>query len=125
MLKTPTNGIFSPTLNNVQSGDTLVYDSYTNNWVNVPSSGGGLVVHATVSGQTVTLNKTWKEIKNAIEAGAAVWIICEYNDTYSSSVVFDCNYNDYDGYVVKTNLFGEATTLRAAEQNDYPSYAVV
>lgn len=68
MLKTPTNGIFSPTLNNVQSGDTLVYDNYTSNWINIPSSGGALIL---VEGET-----TWQQVYNALAEGIPV--LCPY-----------------------------------------------
>ena len=116
MLKTPTNGIFSPTLNNVQNGDTLVYDSYTNNWVNVPSSGGGSLVINTVDG---VMDRTWQEIFNALTAGVYCVVLYGNEDQAGQEIIQEAYFYDDDDYRIYT-IGNSDTYYGATSASGYP-----
>lgn len=80
--------------------------------------GGGLVVRETESSGVYTLDKTWKEIHDAMVAGTYV-VIIQVDDT--ATIVSDCFfYIDDDVYVVmpgsNRRVYGSQT------QTGYPSY---
>lgn len=81
------------------------------------SSSGGLVVHETESSGVYTLDKTWKEIYDAMAEGTPV-VIIRANDFVLT--VSACGYDpDDEGYVVMTSMnWGYGADL----QTDYPAH---
>ena len=86
------------------------------------SSGGGvLVIHETVSGTTHTLDKTWKQIADAVDSGGLPYavIVNEADGNIMKgvhtveSVAFGSGL-----YIVGLNNKGYATN----DENGYPSY---
>ena len=75
------------------------------------SGGGVLVVHETGSGSTYTLDKTFKEIK---DAGYSVLYIEDEDGVYS---VYGMTSIDYSNYAV---IYSEMYT--ATSEDGYPSY---
>ena len=91
------------------------------------SGGGPLVVNATSSDIATTLDKTWKEIKDA-DAVSIVFDNAEENarNFYFCSSVFErAPFGGGDTqYVVKVSDLGDAQTMDfiASSESDYPSY---
>ena len=79
---------FAPDISNPQDGDTLVYDATAGVWKNGVGGGGGgggsLIVKAiiTVEQETpiMTLDKTWQEIRDAVDDGEIVNIIMDTSE---------------------------------------------
>lgn len=126
-------------ITNPQDGDTLVYNATTEKWENGAGGGGGggamvVSVTKTKSGDDniYTLNKTWKEIKDALEAGTSVAIIRTNTDyvmwyyVYGASLLIntylidDANPagNSYESAVQSDDPFA------ADSENGYPSITV-
>lgn len=93
--------------------------------------GGGLVVGIThtmdVETDIYTLDKTWKEIKDAITAGSAVWLVSieldiTDNAEYVAIPPAMC-YADSYGYSISA-IYGDTTfVFNAQTENDYPFMA--
>lgn len=101
-----------PAVTDVDEGKVLtVNDSGV--WVaQTPASGGGvLVVHETVSGSTYTLDKTFKEIK---DAGFSVL----YTEEDGEYFVYGMSNIDYSNYSV---TYG-SQEYTATSEDGYPSY---
>lgn len=83
-------------ITNPQEGDSLTYKG--GKWVNGAggSGGGGLVVHMNVDQSThrAELDKTWKEINDALAAGGSV-SIDNTRGGYSSMVTTMADETDY------------------------------
>ena len=86
------------------------------------SSGGGvLVVHETVSGDTHTLDKTWKQIADAVDSGGLPYVVMinEMDGNIIKNVhIVDSVANGSGLYIVGLDGNGYAT----ADENGYPSY---
>lgn len=83
-----------------------------------PSGGGGLVVHESESSGVYTLDKTWKEIHDAMTEGTPVVIIrADGNDV---TIVVACVYAaDDEVYIVMPGV--NERVYVAASQTDYPT----
>lgn len=86
------------------------------------SSGGGvLVVHETVSGDTHTLDKTWKQIADAVDSGGLPYVVM-INETGGNIVktvhIVDSVAIGSGLYIVGLGENGYAT----ADENGYPSF---
>lgn len=87
------------------------------------SSGGGVMkigVNKTESGgkDIFTLDKTWKQIADAIDAGEVPYCVYAYGSDYSVTIVSTVYQSDEDGFVV-SNRVADYTTN---SENGYPSY---
>lgn len=88
------------------------------------SGGGALVVNETISEGTHTLDKTWKEISDAANAGTIIYYISQIAGDegyimYAQRIVYDgvayCAY--FSGIGVNQYAYFESET-----ENGYPSY---
>lgn len=80
----------------------------------VANAGGGLVVNATIEGNTVTMDKTWQEIFDAVSAGMSVVLA---SDSFAMTIT---NVSSQNGYSVST----AEDVFIASTADDYPSMAV-
>lgn len=117
-------GSFAPDITDPQDGDTLVYNATQQKWVNgAGSSGGGLVVGGTYDFETstATMNKTWKEIYDAMCAGRqATWSVTfEVDDNVFPIVetIHEVTKNEVGFYAVSTPSFSFTTS----DEDGYPS----
>lgn len=112
-------------LSNPKDGDVVKYDEKSGMWIageaGGGSSGGGvLVVHQTVSGTTYTLDKTWKEIRDAMKVGVVVMEVESYNDSnvMETYVIYDASYKGEGDFEILSS-YG---IYVAEAQNDYPFF---
>lgn len=90
------------------------------------SSGGGvLMVHETISESTHTLDKTWKQISDAANAGTIIYYITQ--DGYDEGHIMYATRIVYDGvfYCAYFSNIGGGAIYAAFEsetENGYPSY---
>ena len=109
-----------PDASTATDGDTLVVDD--GEWVIGSGGGGGtgggaMVATATQSGAYVPLDKTWKELADAMESGIVPVIL--YNDgtnKYKETVTMINETSDL--YSVSTTSF----TFEVDTETGYPSY---
>lgn len=70
-------GSFAPDITDPQDGDTLVYNATQQKWVNGAGGGqgGGGYLKVTTDPDTGALDKTWKEIHDALTNGYYVSVV--------------------------------------------------
>ena len=89
------------------------------------SSGGGLVVHANISGGSSVLDKTWQEIWDAMESGQSVLVMSSSSGSgfgsvdhaYATSIYFETG--EFTEYIVEAN-----GNFSASSPSDYPSASI-
>ena len=104
-------------ISNPQNGDTLVYNSSTGKWENGSGGGGGgsLVIH-TVSG---TLDKTWQEIYDALEAGVRCIVMYGDEGKVGQTIIQEAYWYDDNDYRIYP--FGDGSTYYVATSaSGYP-----
>ena len=83
---------------------------------------GGLVVHMNITGDessyTVTFDKTYRQIVNAIENGVMPVLLADDDGGYSLDTIAMC-YPDSGEYAIQTN---SNLTFRTATEDGYPAY---
>lgn len=103
--------------NSIEKSIERIADNYSGSGGGGGTGGGALVVTATQSGAYVTLDKTWKELADAMESGIVPVIL--YNDgtnKYKETVTYINDMSDY--YYVSTSSFSFETET----ETGYPSY---
>lgn len=99
------------------AGDTVTAAKLNKLEQGVASGGGVLVVTGTLSDNTVTLDKTWQEITDALKAGIVTVYLEEDEDTQGSEVVISCLHGvDYRVVTVSERIY------IASSASGYPSY---
>lgn len=112
---------FPVEVNNPQDGDTLIYNAAEQKWVsgsnNGDSGGGNLVVHD----NNGTLDKTWKEIHDALGAGyyTIVLYYTESSEQFEQIQIIDA-YKE-DNYYVKVGIAMLAKIYMTDSKNGYPA----
>ena len=92
--------------------------------------GGALIVNGTTVGATTTLDKTWKEISDAIKSSGAYILNSDEGGVWSNVVT--AAYTDNGAYIVEDQVFAtyQGTTSIITEQyttdseNGYPSFTM-
>ncbi len=105
-----------------ESEDNLAYLAKAFEGVTPGGGGGVLVIHETVSGNTHTLDKTWKQIADAIDSGVLPYavIIDEVGKNIIKNIfIVDSVAFGSGRYIVGVNDNGYATT----DENGYPSFS--
>ena len=144
--ESPLQGKEAETLENVlalienpSDGDAIVYDADAGIWKAGEVSGGGgssgggaLIVNGTtpVGSGTTTLDKTWKEISDAVKSVGAY--ILNNSDDGTFSQVVTAAYIDDGTYIIEDQVFVtyNGTTSIMTEQystdseNGYPSFTM-
>jgi hypothetical protein len=109
-----------------QDGDVLKYDAANGMWVAGAESGGGgsgggyLKVSMDAEG---TLDKTWKEISDALSAGYYVNIIMQETEHVFQNRAYECLYDNGDYNVNAYGLLGNSisvATFITDSENGYP-----
>ena len=129
---------FSPDISNPQDGQVLVYDGTAGKWVNGAGGGGSsLMVEAilTVEQDTpiITLDKTWQEIRDAVDDGKTVNIIMDNNEGQKQETNFlqilNISYTPGNAlpYAVGISIPGgeQVFDLAADSANGYPTISPV
>lgn len=106
-----------------KTGDTITAEKLNHAEQGIADASTALIVNVSVSGEleiTRTLDKTAKEIYNAIMAGVPVWTLEENTDNgdvYEAVNAFWLGYASEGDYVFQTysHFYGAST------ENDYPS----
>lgn len=107
-------------IQNPTDGQTLKYDAESGKWVNGEGGGTALIVDSTAEGQTNVLNKTYKEIKDAIISGKTVYIRTVGDNGADYSCVIGISYNT-DPLEGTYELYdGAGLNYVAESENDYP-----
>ena len=113
-------GSFEPDITNPQDGDTLVYDASEEKWVNGSGgggSGGGILV-AHLDTTTYAIDKTWKEVHDAMADGIIVLIpFVDDDDAFNYIAVSAVIRNG--GYRIECDVSGEVS-LVTDNANGYP-----
>lgn len=124
-----------PAPSSPSDGDVLTYDGTTSAWVaEAPSGGGGtMVITATYDDttQTLTLNKTYNEIKTAFVAGCFIYILYEseedgitYYNCYNLFSLVETDVPEDPPYTANFNMGGSPTPFTTESANGYPSLSV-
>ena len=120
-------GSFAPDITDPQDGDTLVYDGTEGKWVNGSGGGsGGGFLKVGVTPETGALDKTWKQIHDALNAGYYVSLAIEtedggaYQDSiYSAEMTFGDRYGVHS-YSLHDNSTSQFIT---DSENGYPVFS--
>ena len=121
-------GSFEPDITNPQDGDTLVYDASEEKWVNGSGGGGsgGGFLKVGVNPETGALDKTWKQIHDALSAGYYVSLAIEMEDggvyqdsIYSAETALDDQYGVYS-YSLHENSTSQFMT---DSEDGYPVFS--
>lgn len=108
---------FDPDITNPQDGDTLVYDASEQKWVNGSGGGSGGGYLALHEDETGALDKTWKEIYDALTEGKYVSLLISNAENEINQYKVS-TYSEDGIYVVNVGTYGEYTTN---SENGYPS----
>ena len=120
---TTLSGLTDVDISNPTDGQVLVYNAATGKWENGAGEGGGaLIVHRTYDEEhgIYTLDKTWKEIADAILVGPVLLLLDDigYGEYNVSSITIDYVEINNGNYVVNC-IQG---TFETDSENGYPSY---
>lgn len=110
-------GSFEPDITDPQDGDTLVYDASEEKWVNGSgggSGGGSFVIHDDGTG---TLDKTWKEIHDALVAGMFVAVVSSFDEGVGYNIIYQA-VNIEGTYSVDSV---DGANFSTDSENGYPS----
>lgn len=119
-------GLFEPDITNPQDGDTLVYDASEEKWVNGSGGSGGGYLKVGVTPETGALDKTWKQIHDALNAGYYVSFAIDTEDggvnqdsIYSAEMVLGDQYG-----VFSYSLHDNTTSQFITDSEDgYPVFS--
>lgn len=104
--------------------NTVSSGTGTLSWASGSSGGGVLVVHETISEGTHTLDKTWKEISDAANAGTIIYFISQTEG--DEGYIMYAQRIMYDGVAYCSYFSSISATVYAAfeseTENGYPSY---
>lgn len=90
----------------------------------IPSGGSGLQVTGITDGTLVTMDKTWEEIRDALEAGKLVTFKHDSNTTTYYRVFTINSVNCSSGtYTVNVVGNGANESYTASGADEYPSYS--
>ena len=114
---------FPVEVNNPQDGDTLIYNAAEQKWVsgsnNGSDSGGGyLAVHENNN----TLDKTWKEIYDALSKGKYVCIAVPDDGTCIQRPITAANSYIYENGSDYTVTASKSMEYETHSENGYPVY---
>ena len=113
-------------IQNPQDGDTLQYSAAEGKWINVAQGGGTtepLIANATIDeNYDATLDKTWKEIRDAFYAYTPVYVACNdsHYETFTRVTCVEHN-SEYGNYSVKFQSGFTEGGLYTTSENGYPS----
>lgn len=85
------------------------------------SGGGGLVIHQTVDAETKTMDKTWQEIFDAVQAGQYVCLLEEQGEQDVTQQAIVTAFVDVGRYIVGYYMAnGEYVEYGADSADGYP-----
>lgn len=110
--------------NPVGSDIAEVINNFANEPAPAPSGGSGLQVTGITDGTLVTMDKTWEEIRDALEAGKLVTFKHDDN-TATYYRVFTINSVNCNSGTYTVNVVGNGAneSYTASDADGYPSYS--
>ncbi len=114
-----------PTPENPSDGDVLTYSSTDSAWV-AAAPDVGLVVNVAFTESTATLDKTWKEISDATNAGKPVRFYTTFEQegiiAITAYTYYTCSHSSdpSDPSFGITIITANQLDFHAATENDYP-----
>lgn len=109
-----------PAVTSADNGDVLTV--VNGSWDKAAPSGGGgvLALNGTIDGNTITLDKTWQEIHDAITAGQFVFLRFSYDREVAVWICYGVS--QPDNSCEAWFFTGETImTFTCVSANDYPS----
>ncbi len=113
---------FPVEVNNPQDGDTLIYNAAKQKWVSGSNSSSSGVGYLAVHENNDTLDKTWKEIYDALSEGKYVCIVEPYDGTYVQRPITAANSYIYENGSDYTVTASKSNEYETHSENGYPVY---